>query len=97
MTTMIASMTAAQRGLKHICSDCACKFYDLGTKGALCPKCGGQRITAKLQASGRPVKRSARSNFGQYPQSRAGEPARSPAAERTTGDDAELSELEPKL
>jgi len=92
----MTTMTASQRGLKHVCSECACKFYDLGTKGALCPKCGGQRVMAKLQASGRPVKRSSRSSFGQFPQSHAGASAHRPAAERAAGSDAEPSELDPK-
>src|SRR3546814_6606715 len=43
----------SDRGLKHVCSACACKYYDLGNKGALCPKCGGTAEPVKLQASGR--------------------------------------------
>src|SRR3546814_814228 len=49
----IISMKASDRGLKHVCSACACKYYDLGNKGALCPKCGGTAEPVKLQASGR--------------------------------------------
>ena len=61
---MISAMTVAQRGSKHVCSDCACKYYDLGKKGASCPKCGGQPVEQQLPRSGRPAKKSLR--FGQY-------------------------------
>ena len=47
-------MTASQRGSKHVCSDCATKYYDLGKKGATCPKCGGKPIVSALPRSGRP-------------------------------------------
>ena len=63
----VSAMKASQRGAKHICADCACKFYDLGRKDAACPKCGGQPAVHRLQASGRPVKKSSRTTFGQYP------------------------------
>lgn len=49
-------MKTADRGLKHTCSECACKYYDLGRKGAVCPKCGGQPIVNALPRSGRAVK-----------------------------------------
>lgn len=60
----VSTMTPAQRGTKHLCSDCACKYYDLGKKGAACPKCGGAAVERKLQSSGRPVKRTSRKPFG---------------------------------
>ena len=30
----------AKYGLKHICSVCGCKFYDLNRTNPVCPKCG---------------------------------------------------------
>ncbi len=60
----VSTMTTAQRGAKHVCADCACKYYDLGKKGAACPKCGGAAVAKKLQSSGRPVKKSSRRSFG---------------------------------
>jgi hypothetical protein len=63
----IATMNASERGLKHLCADCGCKYYDLGKTAAACPKCGGQPAPVKLVRSGRPVKKSSRSTFGQYP------------------------------
>jgi len=56
----VSAMTAAQRGSKHVCSDCACKYYDLGKKGATCPKCGGQPTAASLPSSGRSTKTTRR-------------------------------------
>jgi len=100
---MISAKTALQHGSKHVCSDCACKYYDLGKKGALCPKCGGQPAKRQLRSSGRPVKKSRRSTFGQYPQgpgSTSKSPAQcpqTPAPERTPGNDAELPERKPEL
>lgn len=63
----VSAMTSAQRGSKHVCSECGCKYYDLGKKGATCPKCKGQPIAQQLKSSGRPVKKTRRSTFGQYP------------------------------
>lgn len=48
-----AVMAAAKHGAKHVCSDCACKYYDLRRKDATCPKCGGQPVTEPLPSSGR--------------------------------------------
>jgi hypothetical protein len=63
----VSAMTSAQSGAKHVCSQCACKYYDLGKKGAVCPTCGGEAIGRQLHASGRPVKKSRRSTFWRYP------------------------------
>lgn len=92
----MTTMTASQRGLKHVCSECACKYYDLGTKGALCPKCGGQEVATKLRASGRPVRKSARNTFGHFPQSQVGGPGRNSTANSKASNDGEPSELDPK-
>jgi hypothetical protein len=89
----VSAMTASQRGEKHVCSDCACKYYDLGKKGAACPKCGGSPLVQQLPRSGRPVKKSPRKVFGQYPNPT--HPAA--AAERPASNDAELPEREPEL
>lgn len=62
----VSAMSASPRGSKHVCSDCACKYYDLGKKDARCPKCGGAPTEQQLRSSGRPVKKSRRSTFGQH-------------------------------
>ena len=52
-------MAKAAHGAKHVCADCGGKFYDLGHKGAGCPKCGGQPVAASLPSGGRrPVRRA---------------------------------------
>lgn len=33
-------MNAADRGAKHICPDCAVRFYDMKRDEPICPKCG---------------------------------------------------------
>lgn len=48
-----AVMAAAEHGAKHVCSDCACKYYDLGETKATCPKCGGQPVADSLPSGGR--------------------------------------------
>lgn len=63
----VSPMTASRSGAKHVCSQCAGKYYDLGRKGAACPACGGEAIGRQLHASGRPVKKSRRNTFGRYP------------------------------
>ena len=41
-------MITADRGRKHVCPDCACKFYDMKAETPACPKCGGTPIPVKL-------------------------------------------------
>ncbi|MGF1593866.1 MAG: FYDLN acid domain-containing protein [Kiloniellaceae bacterium] len=35
-------MLKAERGIKHSCTECGCKYYDLKKKVAACPKCGAK-------------------------------------------------------
>lgn len=58
-------MTKTDRGQKHLCPECECKYYDLGKKAAVCPRCGAKPPAAKLQSSGRPV-RSSRSAAAKF-------------------------------
>jgi hypothetical protein len=50
-----AVMVAAKHGAKHVCSDCTCKYYDLGIKNAVCPKCGGQPVMESLPRGRQPA------------------------------------------
>ena len=52
-------------GLKHVCPDCASRYYDLKKASAKCPSCGADAPQAKLPVSGHPVRRT-RSSFGRY-------------------------------
>jgi len=61
---MTSAMNPSQIGAKHVCADCAGKFYDLGKKQARCPKCGGKPVEQKLRSDGRPPRKARRSSFG---------------------------------
>jgi uncharacterized protein (TIGR02300 family) len=39
-------MSASDLGSKHVCPECATKYYDLKKPGAVCPKCGAQPLVA---------------------------------------------------
>lgn len=49
-------MKRSDRGSKHLCADCAIKYYDMG-KAPACPKCGAAPVpvptTAQLRAAAR--------------------------------------------
>ncbi|WP_193369164.1 FYDLN acid domain-containing protein [Pelagibius marinus] len=51
-------MERSERGRKHLCPDCECKYYDLNKKTVTCPKCGAKPAPQKLPRSGRPVRAS---------------------------------------
>ncbi|GAB4229793.1 MAG: hypothetical protein Tsb0032_36360 [Kiloniellaceae bacterium] len=46
-------MDKLDRGQKHTCPDCECKYYDLKKKDVTCPKCGAKPAAKKLPSSGR--------------------------------------------
>ncbi|MGD1877695.1 MAG: FYDLN acid domain-containing protein [Kiloniellaceae bacterium] len=50
--------TTIDRGLKHLCPECECKYYDMKKAVVLCPKCGAKPAPAKLPRSNRPVRTS---------------------------------------
>ena len=60
-------MNVSERGSKHLCPECASKYYDLNKEVVTCPKCGAKPLAAKLLRSTRPVKKAARTTFGRYP------------------------------
>ena len=51
-------MDRLDRGRKHVCPECACKYYDLAKKVITCPRCGAKPAAAKLVSSGRPARTS---------------------------------------
>ncbi len=51
-------MKRSERGRKHVCPECECKYYDLAKKVAVCPRCGAKPPAAKLVSSGRPARAS---------------------------------------
>ena len=42
-------MDKVNRGKKHICSNCMTKFYDFNKDIAICPKCGSEQISPKVE------------------------------------------------
>jgi len=61
-------MEASDRGLRHICPDCATKYYDLKKPDPTCPNCGAKPVAPKLQRATRPPRDAGRANFRRYPQ-----------------------------
>jgi uncharacterized protein (TIGR02300 family) len=60
-------MDRSERGAKHICPECASKYYDLNKKVITCPTCGAKPIVVKVRRVARPVEKAARTKFGRYP------------------------------
>ena len=55
---MTAISTAnSDRGLKHTCSSCETRFYDMNKKPAACPKCN--QLVPLVKPATRPARRSA--------------------------------------
>ena len=42
-------MDKVNRGKKHTCSNCMTKFYDFNKDMAICPKCGSEQISLKVE------------------------------------------------
>jgi ribosomal protein L37AE/L43A len=61
------NMIASQRGSKHLCPECASKYYDLNKEVVTCPKCGAKPLAAKLLKAVRPVRKTGRTAFGRFP------------------------------
>jgi uncharacterized protein (TIGR02300 family) len=62
-------MNASDRGLKHLCSECGCKYFDLGKEVVVCPKCGVRAPVAEAAkpAPARPDRKTGHMRFGRYP------------------------------
>lgn len=94
---MVSTMKPSQTGAKHVCADCACKYYDLGKKDAICPKCGGKPVEQKLQSSGRPVRKSRAGGFKPQPGSQMGnQPGLQPVALNAQESDAASGDSPPE-
>jgi uncharacterized protein (TIGR02300 family) len=55
-------MEASDRGARHICPDCATRYYDLKKAVVACPKCGTKPPAPKLARAARPPKDAPRTN-----------------------------------
>jgi uncharacterized protein (TIGR02300 family) len=56
-------MPNAERGAKHVCPDCACKFYDMKAETVACPKCGGTPAPVQLPRRRAHVRKSVNPAF----------------------------------
>jgi hypothetical protein len=55
-------MEASDRGARHVCPDCATRYYDLKKPDVTCPNCGTKPPAPKLVRAARPPKDAPRAN-----------------------------------
>ena len=60
-------MNASDRGRKHLCPECECKYYDLKKPTIACPRCGAKPAAAKPLKAARSAKKTNPSAFGRFP------------------------------
>lgn len=65
-------MEASERGTRHVCPDCATRYYDLNRDVVTCPKCGTKPPAPKLARATRPPRDAGHANnrmtMRRYPQ-----------------------------
>ncbi len=61
-------MNTSDRGLKHVCPECATKYYDLRKEVVACPRCGAKPLALKVRKAAQPAKKTGPKAFGRYPQ-----------------------------
>ncbi len=59
-------MNTSDRGLKHVCPECATKYYDLRKEVVACPRCGAKPLAAKVPKAAQPARKTGRTTFGRY-------------------------------
>ena len=60
-------MNTIDRGLKHVCPECATKYYDLRKEVVACPRCGAKPLAAKVPIAARPARKTGGTTLGRYP------------------------------
>ena len=58
-------MNNSDRGKKHICPECASKYYDLKKEVVACPTCGAKPLVRKTSPATEPTKKKVRTKFRQ--------------------------------
>ncbi len=53
-------MNTSDRGLKHVCPECATKYYDLKKKVVTCPRCGAKPLAAIDPKATQPARKTGR-------------------------------------
>ena len=59
-------MNRSNRGLKHVCPECATKYYDLKKEVVACPRCGAKQLAAKVPEATQPARKFGRATSGRY-------------------------------
>jgi DNA-directed RNA polymerase subunit RPC12/RpoP len=59
-------MNTSDRGLKHVCPECATKYYDLGKEVVACPRCGAKPPAAINPKAKQPAKKTGRTTSRRY-------------------------------
>ncbi len=59
-------MNTSDRGLKHVCPECATKYYDLRKEVVACPRCGAKPPAAINPKAKQPAKKTGRTTSGRY-------------------------------
>ncbi len=59
-------MNPSDRGLKHVCPECATKYYDLRKEVVACPRCGAKPLALKVRKAAQPARKTGRTTFGRY-------------------------------
>ncbi len=60
------NMSKSDRGLKHVCPECATKYYDLRKEVVACPRCGAKPLAAINPKAKQPAKKTGRTTSGRY-------------------------------
>jgi hypothetical protein len=60
-------MKASERGSKHVCPQCAIKYFDLKKATVTCPNCGAKPLVAKVPKAAQSARKTGRLIFGRYP------------------------------
>lgn len=56
----LEDMNTPDLGSKHICPNCAIKYYDLKKAVVVCPKCGAKPLVAGAATASPPVRKAGR-------------------------------------
>jgi ssDNA-binding Zn-finger/Zn-ribbon topoisomerase 1 len=59
-------MNTSDRGLKHVCPECATKYYDLRKEVVTCPRCGADPPAAIDPKTTQPARKIGRTASGRY-------------------------------
>ncbi len=59
-------MNTSDRGLKHVCPECATKYYDLRREVVACPRCGAKPLAVKVPKATQPARKIGRATLGRY-------------------------------